>query len=444
MQIKKILYSSLAAVLLSTGAYFGIDYAIDNSKKYIDNKVKTEIVEYDQKVDTKLSKSENMLDSRIDDQNKEFLKILDEKDKEYDANINIKLERYDKKAVSRLDSKISQYEEEDQKRLDSVISENNKKINNLDSKIIDYHKKAIQSMDERIIRYDEKASERLDNKITEYDKKNIKNIDSKIKEYAQIIESKFDIKVDQAQMDNAYESAYFLMNDIYYVSENGLNFTNKQAIGSGILLEGGYMLTAKHLTDPGPMEHPFLGTYDPVLNDMFILDGWGTDDPKKYRIEKIISGDDLNSDYALLKIVRDDLDLTHYKNGLNFPEDIKLGDKSITIGNPLGTGKHIRYGNVSQTKSSFGKNLLTMKANSYPGDSGGPVFIVKDGKLRLSALTTSGLMYTIFQGLKSPTCIGNGYMISRLVEDLEKKLESEDVSDDAKEDIRNFLRLNKK
>ncbi len=139
--------------------------------------------------------------------------------------------------------------------------------------------------------------------------------------------------------------------------------------------------------------------------------------------------------------MKDNADLHFYPYGLNTPDKIEIGvSKTIAIGYPLGLGKNVRLGNVSQTDSDYGKEYITYKNDICPSDSGGALFIVEDGNIKLTALTTAGIVAESGQMVN----IGYGLKVSSVVKDMENQLKSGKLSPETAKEVKNFLKLNKK
>lgn len=287
------------------------------------------------------------------------------------------------------------------------------------------------------------VEDRVNNAVIEYKEKD-----------RQWTENRFKVKVDLKQVQAAFDSTYYVFNENYYKVKNPVTgeeqtFLEEQTFpyytsGSGVLLNGGYLLSANHVVDDGDLEHPTLGTAKIDHSRTYLRkDVRGPAALKEYDLEKIISGSEEEIDYVLLK-VKDAEGLPFYANGLNIPDkqgDDLLNMQSIVIGFPLGWGKNLRSGNVSQIDSDLGEYYLGFKNNLYKSDSGGPIFILEDGNVKLAAISTA-IMEDPETG--AALNINYGLKIRILIEDMESQLKSGKLDDKTAQEVENFLKLNRK
>jgi len=273
---------------------------------------------------------------------------------------------------------------------------------------------------------------RINNSVIQYEQKD-----------KQWSEKRFQVNINQKQLQEAFDSTYLIFNESFYKTETGQMFP-LHGTGSAMLLNGKYLLSAKHVTDRGEIQHPYFGKMKCEKSTLYLLqDVRGPQAEKKYNLEQIISGSKQEMDYTLLK-VKDDVDLPFYSNGLNLPdkEDKELlGMDSIVIGFPLGIGKNLRSGNISQTKADYGEDYLGFKNNLYPSDSGGPIFVIENGEVKYVAISTA-----IIQDPQtgSPLNLNYGLKVKKVIEDIELQLKSGELDEKTAQEVSNFLNLNKR
>jgi serine protease Do len=152
-------------------------------------------------------------------------------------------------------------------------------------------------------------------------------------------------------------------------------FQGDQGVGTGFLVEDGFVFTNRHVVDNDQI------TYSVVLND----------GKTKYTVIEV-NKDPLN-DFAILRIdtsTDDDVDLPTLELGDS--ENLRVGQTVIAIGNALGQfGNTASKGIVSGTgrtvfaSSGYGStemldNIIQTDAALNPGNSGGPLLDL-DGKV---------------------------------------------------------------
>lgn len=281
------------------------------------------------------------------------------------------------------------------------------------------------------------VEDRVNNAVIEYKEKD-----------RQWTENRFKVKLDLKQVQAAFDSTYYVFKDNHYKFTNPTINENQTfpypTSGSGVLLNGGYLLSANHVIEEEDLEHPLYGIAKIDHSRTYLRkDVRGPASLKEYDLEKIISGSKEEIDYVLLK-VKDAEGLPFYANGLNIPDkqgDDLLNMQSIVIGFPLGWGKNLRSGNVSQIDSDLGEYYLGFKNNLYKSDSGGPIFILEDGNVKLAAISTA-IMEDPETG--AALNINYGLKIRILIEDMESQLKSGKLDDKTTQEVENFLKLNRK
>tara|TARA_Y100000310_G_scaffold343792_1_gene453048 strand:- start:2619 stop:3476 length:858 start_codon:yes stop_codon:yes gene_type:complete len=140
--------------------------------------------------------------------------------------------------------------------------------------------------------------------------------------------------------------------------------------GTGfIITEDGYIITNNHVIKGAKSAGVF--TYDTT----------------QYTVVKI--GADQTMDLALLKIDDDDL----YKLDLGDSDDVKIGEKAIAIGNPLGLAFTATEGIISARDRKGANNLpiyFQIDVPLNPGNSGGPLINTKGEVIGINNFKVSG------------------------------------------------------
>ena len=257
------------------------------------------------------------------------------------------------------------------------------------------------------------------------------------------------------QLTEAYNSVYQIRNVSYYSTADGNPVRMWGVSGSGILLEDGYFLTAAHVVDVdfpesvegvkfhtngvdiggkdyglGEVIVPAKRDYSGMKyhhNQLTIVDHDSRE--VSYEVEEVILSE--NYDYALLKLkgtdrFREWIDLSYYKKGFNLPDTVHLGMESVAMGYSLGIHqKTLRMGNISEIEGKLcGKEYFGIKNDILPGDSGGPIFVIEDGEVKLAAIASAMYMMRDFFA-SHPTNIGcalSGYVILDEINEIKKDL----------------------
>jgi len=277
--------------------------------------------------------------------------------------------------------------------------------------------------------------EKIQNAITQYEQKD-----------QQWTNQTFETKVPLEQIAKASNSAYMIINWVTFETILGEPMEAPVGTGSGIALPGGYFLTAKHVTNveiPKTIAHPIYGPLKYHHSEFSLTNERASQDTEKQDcLEKIIIGSKEELDYTLLKL-KDSKNLQSYTQGLNMPSKIEPGMKTVAIGYPLALGKNIRIGTVTQTKSDLGEHYMTYNNNVLPSDSGGALFVIENGELKLAALSTV-IALAPGQYEAQMTNINYGVKISSIVKDMEEQLSSGKLDKKIAVEVENFLKLNKK
>lgn len=217
------------------------------------------------------------------------------------------------------------------------------------------------------------------------------------------------------QLENCFRSVYQVGLKITVTEKNngstGIPPTTLSIIGgSSIALQGGYALTAYHVAHSDKIVREQLLSQLPAdILDNFTIETslFLTKDQIEYYkvLEEVAWGEEL--DFSLLKISDEDLVYSYpYKFGDS--NELEVGDFTYLIGaaagvtntrpgivssvdhtDPFNTQKNIEniakmFGQVSAADHKYHFNTLTMYSNGIsPGDSGGPIFAVRDGNFEL-------------------------------------------------------------
>lgn len=337
---------------------------------------------------------------------------------------------YTKKWVNqKIQSAISQYEQQDKQRTQQDL-------NNYGEKDKQWTNKELENTINQYGKEDKNTTEQTI-------KKGINDYESKDKQWTK---QTFETKLPLEQIAKTSNSAYMVINWATFETTTGEPLETPIGTGSGILLPGGYFLTAKHVTNveiPEVINHPIYGPLKYHHSEFSLTNEMASQDTVKQDcIEKIISGSNQELDYTLLKL-KDSKNLTFYAQGLNLPSKIEPGMKTLAIGYPLALGKNIRLGTITQTDSDRGEHYITYDNNILPSDSGGALFIIENGEIKLAALSTSG---ALIQRQYEPQLsnIDYGLKMTSIVKDMEEQLASGKLDKKASEELTNFLKLNKK
>lgn len=158
----------------------------------------------------------------------------------------------------------------------------------------------------------------------------------------------------------------------------------QSALGTGVILSrDGYIVTNNHVIDDA--EEILVLTYD----------------GREARAQKI--GSDSESDLAVLKV--DMSDLTPIRVGS--PDNIKVGDVVLAIGNPFGVGQTVTQGIISATgRYGLGintyENYLQTDAAINPGNSGGALVDAYGNLLGINTAILDKTGYSVGIGFAIP------------------------------------------
>ncbi len=111
-----------------------------------------------------------------------------------------------------------------------------------------------------------------------------------------------------------------------------------------------------------------------------LLDGKWADE-----VELLVQDADL--DLAVLKITTDQ---GLHTVGFGDSNEVLVGERAISIGNPLGLEHTLTDGLVSARRTFEGKKMIQMSTPISPGNSGGPLFNLRGEVIGVSTATLSG------------------------------------------------------
>lgn len=144
-------------------------------------------------------------------------------------------------------------------------------------------------------------------------------------------------------------------------------FGDQLQVGSGFIIEGGYMITNAHviakLNDEGKIE---------TISSMILCRAYKSNE--KYELEFVYC--DPKKDLAILKLDREGLKAVTFAK-----EPVRTGERIYAIGNSAGKGLCIIDGLVSNDSRTVKDNeYIVITANTLHGNSGGPL-LNSDGEL---------------------------------------------------------------
>jgi S1-C subfamily serine protease len=168
------------------------------------------------------------------------------------------------------------------------------------------------------------------------------------------------------------------------------------AIGLATSLDQYHLLTTRHvvniesfraITPLGPIEFQIPDDQKLEEETSIILDDGS-------RIKTKIIYADEEKDFALLKAEEK---IHHFPFTMGDSNDLKVGNFVFLIGN-FQTGLNIRTGYVTQLNfvrygaggeiSNINENLFGISAVTVEGDSGAPIFLLRDGRFELGGMVT--------------------------------------------------------
>jgi S1-C subfamily serine protease len=168
------------------------------------------------------------------------------------------------------------------------------------------------------------------------------------------------------------------------------------AIGLATSLDQEYLLSTRHvvkiksfqaITPLGPIEFQIPDDQKLEEETFIILDDGS-------RIKSRVVYSDEEKDFALLRAEKK---IHHFPFAIGNSDDFKIGDFVFLFGN-FQTGWNIRAGYVTQLNfvrygaggevSSMNESLFGISAVTVEGDSGAPIFLLRDGRFELGGIVT--------------------------------------------------------
>jgi len=168
------------------------------------------------------------------------------------------------------------------------------------------------------------------------------------------------------------------------------------AIGLATSLDQDYLLTTRHvvkiksfqaITPLGPIEFQIPEDQKLEEETFIILDDGS-------RIKSRVVYSDEENDFALLRAEKK---IHHFPFAIANSDDFKIGNFVFLFGN-FQTGLNIRTGYVTQLNfvrygaegevSNINESLFGISAVTVEGDSGAPIFLLRDGRFELGGIVT--------------------------------------------------------
>ena len=168
------------------------------------------------------------------------------------------------------------------------------------------------------------------------------------------------------------------------------------AIGLATSLDPHHLLSTRHvvkiksfqiITPSGPVEFQIPDDQKLEEETSIILD-----DGSRIKLQVVYS--DEEKDFALLRAEKT---IHHFPFTIGNSDDLKIGNFVFLFGN-FQTGLNIRTGYVTQLNfvrygargeiSSINENLFGISAVTVEGDSGAPIFLLRDGRFELGGMVT--------------------------------------------------------
>ena len=178
-------------------------------------------------------------------------------------------------------------------------------------------------------------------------------------------------------IETAFQSVYPLKVDIILMVK-GEEVIIDSGSGTGLLLEGGYLLTAYHVGRPNQPEK--LPKKPIKLFSRLYLQG---PEGREYLLTEVAS--DRKADLFLAKAPANMPNFPAYQHKIGNSDELKIGDMTYLIGNALDGGINMREGAISQLNGETltGHRGFGISNPGNLGDSGGPVIALRDGKIEL-------------------------------------------------------------
>lgn len=208
--------------------------------------------------------------------------------------------------------------------------------------------------------------------------------------------------LQEGKLESLEQSVEMLTVESTYcpVGENGQCDTTKKSenvkwYGSGTVVHQDndymYILTAGHVAIPEPQIETFFGDKYKLVGEPTI-----TIASKKVALEFMAGVNNDNMDYAYLRTPKNSK-LKVMDANIGDSSKISVGDMVYVLGYPLTTGRSLSEGIVScivQQNPTYTGGKVTPEQFMFTspisgGNSGGPIFTIKDGQLYLIGITVA-------------------------------------------------------
>ncbi len=214
--------------------------------------------------------------------------------------------------------------------------------------------------------------------------------------------------VDESKysLDEIAESIELIGHDITYSMTyetlDGIVHSEAKTIGTsgtGIVIEKkngkAYILTNNHVTEEKtsfniqiPPSKWF--KIEKYAERLYVVKGGEGTSQYLVRAKKVASNPRL--DVALLEVDDDARDFKKFPYKIGNSDDLRPGDFTWIIGNPLGLTDYALKGNVSKLKSRSNSDWFMIGSDVQAGYSGGAVIAIRDGEYELVGIVVATLI----------------------------------------------------
>ncbi len=217
---------------------------------------------------------------------------------------------------------------------------------------------------------------------------NIPKLQNKmIQSYAACIDKQYDMDTRclKDSLAKAYNSVYEIQIETVYKSISGKeDLLIGSGAGTGILLEGGQMLTAYHVghSDTTQFYDENGGQLGTITNKAYIK----LSPTERYPLEELFG--DRTTDFAIMQIPEGVPVMRIYPYAIGNSDDITVGNVTYIAGNAMSGGINLRQGIVSQLFADEQSKIsgIGISNGINLGDSGSPLFAIRDGKIELTGI----------------------------------------------------------
>jgi len=210
----------------------------------------------------------------------------------------------------------------------------------------------------------------------------------------------------ESELKKMINSVYEVRTEITYITHSDNDDDGKNEIpihstlsdsilgGSGTLFKGNYMLTADHSVNAEKKVRK-LSKRSKLKVELRSSRSYILYKGEKYDLEKIVSNGERGFDYAWMRVkgLSENAPVADFNFGTNY--DLNQGDFTYLIGNNDGGGINVTSGEVSRIKlgdreSKLKDNYFVISNPPCPGNSGCPVFGVRDGRFEILGIVVRG------------------------------------------------------